>query len=338
MNYEDFDEIFTDGDDFIGKYFGKHDHLQVVGWSGKQHNHRLYVVRCLICSSSDPELFGDGLFKSLKVNLMKGQLPCGCAKSVRYTEKQYNILCSRVAKDLGYIFMGWAGEYKSLKTKLNLQCVKHGTWQTGSIHSLVLNKSGCPSCRTDALRNSRVKPDDVMIASFFASGAFHPDTKFWRSDRKTKQSRAIFWNVYCPTCDTTSETQSDSLQLGKQPCACSRHSQKEAYINIVYDGSFPVALKFGISKSSETRVKNQNRQSLYRVENHTVFRFEDAAHCKASERECKQQLTCGILSKHEMPDGWSETTYLNNIDKIKQIYLKYGGAEVYELSHSVGRR
>lgn len=47
-----------------------------------------------------------------------------------------------------------------------------------------------------------------------------------------------------------------------------------------------------------------------------------------AEAECKRELVCRILSKTEMPDGWTETTYCHNIEAIEAIYIKYGGTKI----------
>ena len=56
--------------------FGEEGQLEVVGWSGKRagRNDKFYVGRCTKCSQ-DSELFGEGYFRSLKVNLIQKSLP-----------------------------------------------------------------------------------------------------------------------------------------------------------------------------------------------------------------------------------------------------------------------
>lgn len=71
MNYSDFTEI---NEDYVtGKVYGN---CVVLGWNGKQHGKKLYVLQCNICKE-DSELFGDGLFVSGKSNLDKIQMPDG---------------------------------------------------------------------------------------------------------------------------------------------------------------------------------------------------------------------------------------------------------------------
>lgn len=308
--------------------FGEHGQLQVVGWSGKnESNAKLYIVKCNDCSQ-DSELFGDGLFRSLKGNLIKGQIPCGCAKMPKWTKEQWNIRATRKALELGYVFIDFNGAWKGHKTKITLSCSKHGKWSTNSLHMLIKGR-GCPECMVDVAREVNLKPDEDMITSFFASGAFHPNTKFWRSNRKSRDGRTPYWNVYCPECNNEGESISGHLQKGSRPCLCSKARQQQAYINFVKDNDSPIAIKFGIANVASTRVKQQNRTSIYTIENHIVYEFPTKQECLKAELECKQELQCGVVSKEEMEDGWTETTYLSNLNKIIEIYKKHNGV-IYE--------
>jgi len=201
-------------------------------------------------------------------------------------------------------------------------CEKHGEWSSGIINHLIHKGIGCPGCRDDA----NTKPDDVMIASFFDSGSFHPETKFWRSDRKDSEGTKRYWHMSCPECGEQGESFSGSLQLGSRPCACSPMRQQECYINwLIDDHNMAVAIKFGVANNSQQRIKNQNRYSAYALKQHSVYQFPDKAACKNAERECKKELDCGIVLKRDMPDGYSETTHAYNIGRVKDIYERNGG-------------
>lgn len=297
--------------------FGDEGHLEVVGWSGKSRRHKKYIFKCSVCSE-DEELFGQAYFKSNRSDAIRGQIPCGCAYNPRWSKDQYEVLCSRKAKELGYTFRGFVGEWRHRNTKVNMFCESHGSWDTITIANLLHRDNRCPGCRNK-------KPDDVMIASFFASGAFHPDTKFWRSERKTKQGRKEYWYMSCPVCKEVVESYGKSLQRGSLACACSRLRQQEGYINFIIDVDTPVAIKFGVARDSKQRIKQQDVLSIYTIKQHSVYCFPSVASCKAAERECKKELECGVVLKRDMLDGWSETTWLYNLDKIVEIYERNGG-------------
>jgi hypothetical protein len=330
MNLEDVldPEYGLQQDDYSlsGVVFGEEDQLTVVGWSGKQGKAvKLYILKCNKCSQ-DSELFNGGYFRSLKSNLANGQVPCGCSKKPKWSEEQFGELCSRKAEQLGYTFLGFEGEWKGQNTKIKMLCEKHGDWSSATINTLINGASGCPRCKADAVGEVSTKPDDVMAASFFASGAFHPDTKFWRSERVNKAGWKKYWHMSCPDCGGTGESLRGDLQRGCRPCACNMHRQQECYINWLVDGyDNTVAIKFGIANNSKQRIKRQDRFSAYTLKQHSVYTFPDTASCKKAERECLQELECGVVLKRDMPDGYTETTWVYNLEKIVEIYERNGG-------------
>ena len=307
--------------------FGNNGQLEVVGCCrsrNKVSRNKAYILKCNVCSN-DPELFGEGYFSSRKSHMFKGLMPCGCGRFPKWSKEQYRVICSRKAEELGHKFIDFIGEWKNKKTKIKMVCEKHGEWSSGSIGALVHGSRTCPYCKGDAISSAIKKPDHVMIASFLASGAFHPETKFWRSERKNRQGTKLYWFVQCEECGEVAEAAQSSLQRGHKSCTCGRFRQQQGYINLVLDGDFPVAVKFGVARDSNRRISQQQNYTHYTLKQHSVYRFLSVESCKRAERDCIQELDCGILLKRDMKDGWSETTYLYNLDKIIEIYERNGG-------------
>jgi hypothetical protein len=312
-----------------GVVFGEEGQIEVVGWSGRNKaGNKFYILKCNKCSK-DSELFGEGYFRSLKGSLVKGRVPCGCSKRPQWTKEQFAVLCSRKATELGHTFLGFVGEWKGARTKIKMLCEKHGEWSSGSIDTLINAGRGCPGCKAEAVGVRSTKPDDVMIASFFASGSFHPDTKFWRGDRLDGRGWKAYWYMSCPECGEQGESQSDNLQQGCRPCACNIHRQQECYINwLIDDHNNAVAIKFGIANNSKQRIKQQDSKSAYTLKQHSIYVFPSVEQCKKAERECKKELETGVVLKRDMPDGYSETTWAYNIGRVKGIYERNGGVLV----------
>lgn len=325
MYYSDFDKIEID--EFVGTKFGKENQLEVIGWCGKSGSHKCYVAHCIVCSN-DPELFGDGLFKIIKGAITLGREPCGCSNIPKWTEQQYYIRTNRKANQQGFEFLGWSDVFSGYRTKIKLSCDKHGVWDTGNINHL-MNGRGCPSCKgeTTAKFNVLMKtiPEEQMIASFMISGAFSDNTKFWKSERRTKEGYMDYWKRWCPDCEEISETLTKDLKLGCRSCACNSQRQQQAYINLVKDEHNIVAIKFGIANNSTIRVKTQNSKSVYQVVNHSVYEFPTVNECKLAEKECLNKLECGVVSRFEMLDGYTETTYPINIEEVIAIYKNFNG-------------
>lgn len=303
--------------------FGDQSQLSVIGFvKDGVTQKKKYAVHCESCSK-DPELFSRPIFLSTKTELESGSIPCGCSKKPKWSKDQFFVLCSRKAKSLGFDFIGFMGEWKNQRTNLHMHCAVHGDWFTGTITNLLNHGKTCYKCNS----TGNLKPDEEMIASFFASGAFHPDTKFWRSDRKTKQGVKVYWKVSCPICLSVSESFVANLQKGHLPCHCV-NDQRQAYINLLKDAGTEIAVKFGVAVNSSRRLYQQQSTCNYTIQQESVWLFDDKFSCLSAERECRESLECGIVLKRDMPDGYTETTWLYNLDKIKQIYEKHGGVPV----------
>jgi len=143
----------------------------------------------------------------------------------------------------------------------------------------------------------------------------------WNNSFKNAYSKII---AECPTHGKWNSTNVNSALKGVGCPKCSGHNQKEAYVNVVYDGEIPVALKFGVASDTSIRLKGQNRRNTFQMVNLYKFNFKTEQSCKKAENTCRAQLSCGILSSRELQDGWSETTNLTNLEKILDI-LKVEG-------------
>lgn len=79
------------------------------------------LIKCLNCAK-DPELFGEGLFRTTLGYLKAGKTPCPCKGNFRYNENQYKVLCKRKCKELNLKFLGWEGGYNKGKSKPKVSC------------------------------------------------------------------------------------------------------------------------------------------------------------------------------------------------------------------------
>lgn len=205
--------------------------LTVVGWLGRSGTHKIYVMECSICKQ-DPELFGKGLFRSIKSNIKMGYCPCGCSKSPRWDESQYRVIAKRAVTSLGYTFLGWDGDFKGVETKCRISCPTHGGLKTAVLNS-ILSGHGFPSCCTEKNNEMLTHHDEKHIKEFMRTGAFIGGTKFWRSDRIASNGGRPYWKYTCPKCshdeyvknnlcDGVFESFIGDIKMGKLTCRCSK--------------------------------------------------------------------------------------------------------------------
>ena len=60
-----------------------------------------------------------------------------------------------------------------------------------------------------------------------------------------------------------------------------------------------------------------------------IWQFSDVKSCKDAEKHIKKNIKCKIFTKQEVPHGYTETTSINNMNKIIEIYERFGGVRVY---------
>ena len=311
MNYTDFKEIKED--EFSGQFFL---HLKVVGWVSKNRSGKNYLVECGVCAK-DPELHGDGLYTIDKPNLIKGVIPCACAKTFRWSDDQWIVKLQRYSDIASTRFVRYIGGIGSKRSAVFL-CKEHGEYQA-QVYDFIEGK-GCRRCSKNSL-----KPDEVMISGFMNSRSFDLGTTFKRSDKRDSKGAKVYWQVTCSVCDVTYESNACHLRKGKQGCECGYRNQKFSYLLQILDNKTPIAIKFGVTKSLKRRVAEHENGSPFDIEPLAYWEFPDNISCKAAELECSRELFCGVLSQKDFPDGFTETTYISNIDSVKDIFSRHGG-------------
>lgn len=315
-------------DEFSGSVFR---HLIVLGKLPKTTKVIHYLCKCQECSK-DPELFGDGYFYSTKAHLIKGRLPCGCSKAPRWNKDQSIVLLERVANKDGFILQGIFGEFVGTKTRYIFRCPSHGQLEPKTFSDFISGRR-CIECRIENLAKANTKNDDNHIAEFFASGNYHPDTKFWRSGREGKlQARyrnpsKNHWWCKCGECGEVNEHLAALLRNGAKACRCGTKDQNIAYIHIISDGGLDIALKFGITKRPSARLKEQSRKSFLEVRCIGEWKFENSIDCKQAEKIIKNRLETIVISRSDFRDGYTETTSLKNLETIIKIFEEYGGVK-----------
>lgn len=304
--------------------FGKLGQLKIVGKLNPDPIGGQYVAECTECKK-DSELFLRGLFVTTLPKIRSGRLPCGCNEVRTWEQWQYLVIIKRRCEELGVQLLEDSIPKESIKytTKLKFICRIHGEF-VKSVQHLLLSQ-GCKVCANN-------KPDDEMIKSFFEKADWHPDTKFTRLPMKTSHTKGgnqarVWWSYVCGECGKYAEDMSDVIQKGKKKCACRSAKQTKGYIFKVKNSEGAViALKFGITYAINQRLallKYSNRFSENTFELISYWQFPDSYSCCRAELDCKKVVE-SILTKEQLPVGWSETCSINDLEKIEEIYRELG--------------
>jgi hypothetical protein len=211
---------------------------------------------------------------------------------------------------------------KLVDSRITFNCSIHGVWDT-SYYCAVYIDVDCPQCvRKD--RSERMSlSDEYHIEKFKSTGVFVEGTSFKKIDRKDAEDRERYWEVTCPTCNTRAESSCTNLRAGVLPCECGA-SYKIGYINRVFteDGEF---IKFGITKNLSRRIHESRKRNRLVIENIISFVFDSKIDCLKAEMECKNKVISGVVNRDVMPDGWTETTFLENLEVLVDVSTKFGG-------------
>lgn len=327
----DLEEVLVDslagleGDTDLGKEYGS---LTVVGSktfiNSVGRKVRTSVVICEFCSQ-DNELFGQGYFEIKRGSLTRGLLPCGCGAQPHWTRPQYTVLCQRSAATKKVIFEGFVEPFNGSYTKCKLVCSIHGAWCSTVINDFINTTKSCPKCSYAALPILQPKPDHLMIKSFMDTGVFSESTVFYRSSRKNTFGKRIYWYMDCPDCGTTGESTGQQFKLGQKSCACKITPPSFTYLLLIKDSDIEYCVKLGITNNYDRRIKDIKCSTKLQIQILGIWKYPESFMCRKAERECLNTLNCGVADKVLFPVGYTETTYINNIDSIIKIFEENGG-------------
>lgn len=310
----------------IGKeYLTQSGHIITVKAVSKKGGMIVYICECSSCSE-DEELYPFGSIVSTKESLKKGQFNCGCAKSLRYTERQATIIVERLCKERGYIFHGWKDEYRTQKTSFPIleNPVTGNVLNTTSMSKLIQGK-GDPVAANKVRADILTKPDEYHIQSFFDTGSFPVGTLFTRI-----KDIAGFcynkWSVTCPICGETNISNTTHLKRGQQPCSCVQSSgynkNRVGHFYIVrwlYDDISWI--KCGITnKTVIERAKDQLRETKQGTAFKILydFYFDNGVMPVLLENIYTKYCETSVCDRSTFPDGYTETTHdtPENIDYL----------------------
>lgn len=315
-------------EDFIG-WKSPDGKLEVTGIAGKQGRRTLFKVTCTECSK-DPELFPDGYFISLKDSLIKGAKPCGCGRHPRWSYWQFLILSRRAAKDR-FIVHGFAEDFHGQKTKLNLECLKEGYKWVASINNVINSLQGCPKCSG----NTKPIEQDALQKCVDICKENNYDVIGFVDGYRNQKSR---FEYICKIHGKQNVSYHNFVKGGRRCKGCAGHGYSTSKKGTIYvyqwtkdNHSF---IKFGITNQKEiARIKQQKCETDYKYKRVWSATFEDGSIPLHIENYIKNSgIEIGIMSKEEFPDGFTETTYIDNLYVFDNLIVE-GLAALYD-SHT----
>ncbi len=208
--------------------------------------------------------------------------------------------------------------YRNLKTPMKFLCKFHGEVYRNPVTNLK-GSSSCPKCSIEKLANERKSSNDEFLAK--AKGLF-PNYDY---------SQVLYdgmTNYITLTCDKghTFKQRAGNLLSGYGCPSCARSGfsyDKVGYLYILKIDN--IYGKIGISNKYLKRVSQIINKSKVDVELIKVYTFEQGVIAKDIETFllASEDLKFSVVSKADMPDGYTETFYLKDLELILSKITKY---------------
>ncbi|WOZ53794.2 hypothetical protein [Vibrio phage VRU] len=248
-------------------------HLKAVDSIKEKGKPREFILECEICSK-DKELWPYGSITGAKGNLVKDSVPCGCTKSPKWTQSQYELLIKRKCEEKGYVFRGFIGNWKGTDTYLRLHNPQNGNvWESSTISNFLNNGHGCPLEAKVKRWTAQEREEQIKDVFAVEGGEFigwkevykNSDSKFqWLCGEnhlcETGVVHFLSLGTRCGTCARIKQRE-DGVFYGYYP----KRSDEQDYLYIIHfrKGNY---IKVGRSFDVEKRLKGSN--GLLKTSNH----------------------------------------------------------------------
>ncbi|AGG57815.1 hypothetical protein VPBG_00043 [Vibrio phage helene 12B3] len=262
--------------------------LKVVGSEGVKGRNRKFILECDTCSK-DTELWPLGSITSVKFSLENNQIPCGCSKVPKWTDRQDEIITQRTLdKKMPHLKVIGGNGLKGNKKKFILECDTCSKdtelWSRGSITSIKGNLENsqipCGCTKTPRWTEDQFKIK-VQRACDLKGYAFHGWIgKFKGSTTKLDLENPVTGNRWQSThinsflsngsCDPEASKQSQKLSgvgYGYYPHRATE--QDNLYIIRFKNGQ---VIKVGRAFDVEKRIHHGN--GLLKISNHQLQDIE----------------------------------------------------------------
>lgn len=283
-----------------------------------------YILECNKCSK-DKSLWPYGSIETIKCNLTKGQLCCGCSRSPKWSEEQNRIRVHRLCNDKGYKFLGWFGDYNKDKTYLMLENPEtNNRWNTTNLNNLLHGYGDPLQGRVNTIKAS-LKSEEYHIKDFtgYAKG-----TVF-------KRVSGGEWEYKCGICSQDKYVKNgvcsgifkstiSGLKAGKKSCRCGssyRYTPEQRLLDCEWVVSQSEITGYGFEDYSKfnAKVKYKWRCKCGNQNSTEVYRFVNG------------QLSCGSCSQFGNVFGLydakvfePDTLYIIELKSDDECFIKIG--------------
>ncbi|WP_247177962.1 hypothetical protein [Escherichia coli] len=263
--------------------------------------------------------------------------------SLKRNEEGYKIQLTERGKQEGKQFLGWDGEYNHVKgTKAKFLCLKHNEEFTTPLNLAFRRNLNCSCCTAEsnlarrngcntltelrAKRESQIKELCKEFGYTFVC---------WLSEEKGVRETLLRCNCpYHGDWDLTTREPCDRGILICPDCLSNQRSLETGEYNLRrIDKTRPTYLyiqklgdefiKIGFASNSKKRMQQQAKLSTYKHELIFNHLFEKGWQAIDLEKGLKIHVKGKTASKHDVPDGWTETRPIKTLKKALNFINEY---------------
>ena len=261
-----------------------------------------------------------------RIDHVKGKAEvCRCSgKFVRWTQQLREHQIKEICLERNLKFLGWKDTYTRATSRFFLKCNKHPHFES-NVNNFTKSSAnyGCPYCSFE-----KPTKEKHGLEKFILDGNKVHEGKFNYSQYTYTDSRTPS-TVQCLVCNDFFEVSYDNHVNKKRGCpSCKGKNQTFSYLLLIKDGEIPLAVKFGITTNLAQRIAEHVKGCPSTIEILHTWEFPNSSSCKLAEKTVKKIIDRTYLNKIDFPTGNTETTHVNEITNIINIFESFGGIKI----------
>ena len=249
-----------------------------------------------------------------------------CANNYALSKEEYIERLKPIFIKENIIFNGFIGEWKGVKTSLNLICERAHNFTTTITN--FQHGSRCPECKAIKLRELKLLPEEEYIERL--KPTFEKENIVFNGFIGEWNGSKTKLNLIC--CEGHGFTPTIAkFQTGRRCPKCSKSGYSSVkhgtlYIQKLINGRSFVGVKFGVTNlTTEKRMKQQRSKSKFDHEIFYELTLQDGQKILELENRIKEAMKgkTSYISKEDMPDGYTETVAPSELSTIMYIVKSF---------------
>ncbi|EHH6189131.1 GIY-YIG nuclease family protein [Salmonella enterica] len=139
----------------------------------------------------------------------------------------------------------------------------------------------------------------------------------------------------CPEHDHRFAVSWSSFKGGTKGCkyCCTSAFRKDKPVNFYIQTLDDRYIKFGVTnRNVERRMIEQERESVFSHELVTSYRFVNGEYADKLERLIKKRFKCGVVSRRDMRDGYTETLPIGELSRLMSLTHEFVSVSKEEIT------